>query len=498
MDLNQLTITQASEGLERGEFSAVDLTRSCLDRIANTDSTLQAFVTVLEDEAMEQAKLADARIKNGQRLGMLDGIPLAIKDVILVANTRATGSSKILSNYTSAYDATVITKLRAAGAVFLGKTNLDEFAMGASTENSAFQVTKNPWDTSRVPGGSSGGSAAAVAADQCIAALGSDTGGSVRQPASLTGIVGLKPTYGRVSRYGLMPMAASHNIIGPLTKTVEDAGILFQAIAGKDPKDSVSIDQNPLSSPFSKEGTEEGLRGVRIGVPKEYFIDGMDNEVEQSVRAGIETLKELGAEVKEISLPHTKYGLGVYYILVPSEVSADVARYDGIRYGYSVETDTDYLKDHKSLSLLDVYQDSRSRGFGPEVRRRIMIGTYALSAGYYEAYYAKAQKVRTLIRQDFINAFTEVDCIATPTSPLPAFKIGEKTNDPLTMYLADVFTVSLNVAGVPGMSIPCGFTKGNLPIGLQLVGNYFDEATILRVGSAYEQATQWHLKKPQL
>ncbi len=491
---NELTIAQASDRLECGEFSSTDLTRSCLDRIAATDSTLQAFVTVLEDEAMEQAKLADARFTKGQRLGTLDGIPLAIKDVILIANTRATGSSKILSNYTSAYDATVITKLRAAGAVFLGKTNLDEFAMGASTENSAFQVTKNPWDITRVPGGSSGGSAVAVAADQCIAALGSDTGGSVRQPASLTGIVGLKPTYGRVSRYGLMPMAASHNIIGSMAKTVEDASILFQAIAGKDAKDSVTVDREPITYNLEP----RTLNGVRIGVPKEYFIDGMDKEVEQSVRAGIQTLKDLGAEIKEISLPHTKYALGVYYILVPSEVSADVARYDGIRYGYSVETDPEYLKDHKSLTLFDVYQDSRARGFGSEVRRRIMIGTYALSAGYYDAYYAKAQKVRTLIRQDFMHAFNDVDCIATPTSPLPAFKIGEKADDPLTMYLADVFTVSLNVAGVPGMSIPCGFTKNNLPIGLQLIGNYFDEARLFQVGGAFEQATQWHLKKPNL
>jgi len=494
MNLNQLTITEASAGLEQKRFSAQELAQACLQRIQATESTLNAFVTILSNEAIEQSKQSDARIANGQRHGVLDGIPLAIKDVILIAGTRATGSSKILSNYTSTYDATVIGKLREAGTVFLGKTNCDEFAMGASTENSAFQTTANPWDTSRVPGGSSGGSAAAVAADQCVAALGSDTGGSIRQPAAFTSIVGLKPTYGRVSRYGLMPMAASHNTIGPLAKTVEDAEILFKTITGKDPRDSVTVDREATS--YKLQATS--LQGIRIGVPKEYFIAGMDSEIEQSVHAAIAQLKELGAQVKEISLPHTKYGLAVYYVIVPCEVSADVARYDGIRYGYSIESDLEYLKDHKSFSLLDVYKDSRARGFGPEVRRRIMIGTYALSAGYYDAYYAKAQKVRTLIRRDFQEAFQEVDCIATPTAPIPPFKIGEKVDDPLKMYLADVFTVSLNVAGVPGLVLPCGFTKGNLPIGLQLIGNYFDEDRLFQVGAAYEQSTQWHLKKPTL
>ncbi len=494
MNLNQLSITQASHGLEEKDFSSQELTRSCLERIEGTEPKLKAFVTVLNNEALEQSNEADARIANGQRRGVLDGIPLAIKDVILIAGTRATGSSKILGNYTSAYDATVTRKLRDAGAVFVGKTNCDEFAMGASTENSAFQITTNPWDTSRVPGGSSGGSAAAVAADQCVAALGSDTGGSIRQPAAFTSIVGLKPTYGRVSRYGLMPMAASHNTIGPLAKTVEDARILFEAIAGKDPRDSVTVDHQTTN--YKLQTTN--LSGVRIGVPKEYFIDGMDGEIEQSVHVAIAQLKELGAEIKEISLPHTKYGLAVYYVIVPSEVSADVARYDGIRYGYSIESDSEYLKDHKSFSLLDVYRDSRARGFGPEVRRRIMIGTYALSAGYYDAYYAKAQKVRTLIRRDFQEAFQEVDCIASPTAPTPAFRIGENINDPLTMYLQDVFTISLNVAGVPGLVVPCGFTKGNLPIGLQLIGNYFDEERLFQVGKAFEQATEWHTKKPNI
>lgn len=497
MQLHQLSITQASAGLVNKEFSSTDLTQSCLDRISSTESALNAFVSVFNDQSLEQAKEADARIALGDRRGVLDGVPLALKDVILVAGERATGSSKILEHYTSAYDATVAATLRNAGAVFLGKTNCDEFAMGASTENSAFKKTTNPWDTTRVPGGSSGGSAAAVAADQCIAALGSDTGGSVRQPASLTGIVGLKVTYGRVSRYGLMAMASSFDQIGPMTKTVEDAKILYDAIAGLDPKDSTTVDRDVIDKgAFLNHSVD--LKGMRIGVPKEYFIDGMDAEVESSVRTAIQQLKELGAEIKEISLPHTKYGLAVYYVLIPSEVSANVARYDGIRYGYSVETDRAYLAKHPSVSLFDVYQDSRALGFGAEVRRRIMIGTYALSAGYYDAYYAKAQKVRTLIREDFVKAFKEVDCIATPTSPLPAFTIGEKSNDPLTMYLADVFTVSLNVAGVPGLSVPCGFTKSNLPIGLQLVGNYFDESTLFRVGNAYEQSTPWHTRKPQL
>ncbi|MBI5135527.1 Asp-tRNA(Asn)/Glu-tRNA(Gln) amidotransferase subunit GatA [Candidatus Uhrbacteria bacterium] len=501
---NELSIAQASDRLNCGECSAVELTQACLDRIASTEPQLKAFITVFAQNALQQAQESDLRIKAGKRLGVLDGIPLAIKDVILIAGDLATGASKILANYVSVYDATVIKKLRAAGGVFLGKTNCDEFAMGASTENSAFQKTANPWDTTRVPGGSSGGSAAAVAADQCIAALGSDTGGSIRQPAAFCGIVGLKPTYGRVSRYGLMPMAASHNQIAPLGKTVEDVKILFEAIAGHDPKDAVTVQKeiSNLKSARNASHSDAGgsqisnLRGTRVGVPREYFIEGMDAEIEKSVRAAIDQLKDLGAEIKPISLPHTKYGLAVYYIIVPSEVSADVARYDGIRYGYSVENDREYLAQHPSFSLLDVYRDSRGRGFGPEVRRRIMIGTYALSAGYYDAYYAKAQKVRTLIRQDFINAFQEVDCIAAPTTPTPAFPIGEKSNDPLQMYLADVFTVTLNVAGVPGLVVPCGFTKNKLPIGLQLVGNYFDEGRLLQIGSAYEQATEWHLRKP--
>ncbi len=503
---NQLSIAQASRGLEKKEFSARELTQACLDRISSTDDRIKAYLSVLGDQAISQADESDHRIGNDSRRGVLDGVPLAIKDVILVAGERATGGSKILSNYVSAYDATVIEKLRVTGSVFLGKTNCDEFAMGASTENSAFQKTSNPWDITRVPGGSSGGSAAAVSADQCLGALGSDTGGSIRQPASFCGIVGLKPTYGRVSRYGLMPMAASHNQIGPLAKTVEDAKILFEAIAGQDPRDSVTVDKEisnlkpARNASHSDAGGSQisNLRGTRIGVPKEYFIDGMDKEVERSVRDAIGQLQELGAEVKEISLPHTKYGLAVYYVIVPSEVSADVARYDGIRYGYSVENDPEYLKQHRSFSLMDVYRDSRARGFGPEVRRRIMIGTYALSAGYYDAYYAKAQKVRTLIREDFIKAFEQVDCIATPTAPTSAYPIGEKISDPLQMYLGDVFTVTLNVAGVPGLALPCGFTSNNLPIGLQLIGNYFDEGRLLQIGSVYEQATDWHLKKPKL
>ncbi len=489
--LHELTIHQAAALLRTGEITASELTEAVLDRILAVDNAIKAYLTLLPEVAVEQAAAADATIATARRNGDLEtlpaltGIPVAIKDVITVEGVPLTAGSKILESYIPPYDATVITRLRAAGAIILGKTNTDEFAMGSSTENSAYFTTHNPWDLERVPGGSSGGSAAAVAAGECLGALGSDTGGSVRQPAALCGVVGLKPTYGRVSRYGLAAYASSLDQIGPFAKDVTDAAWLLDAIAGYDPQDSTSV-AVPLHKPAFSE--KPGLSGLRIGVPREYFVPGMQPEVEAAVRAAIRTMGELGAEVREISLPHTDLALPVYYIIAPAEASANLARYDGIRYGLSAPAD----------SLWETYRRTRGEGFGPEVKRRIMLGAYALSAGYYDAYYLKAQQVRTLIKADFDAALREVDVIACPTTPTTAFRIGEKADDPLSMYLSDIFTLSLNLAGLPGMSLPCGFDDAGLPIGLQLIAGAFQEPRLLAAAYAYEQATEWHRRKPVL
>jgi aspartyl-tRNA(Asn)/glutamyl-tRNA(Gln) amidotransferase subunit A len=494
--LHELTIHEAAALLRAGDVGATELTAAVLDRIYAADNDVKAYLTLTPEAALEGAAEADAAIaaarKDGKlpELPLLTGIPVAIKDVISVEGVPLTAGSKILEGYVPPYDATVVERLRAAGSVILGKTNTDEFAMGSSTENSAYFTTHNPWDLERVPGGSSGGSAAAVAADECLGAFGSDTGGSVRQPAALCGIVGLKPTYGRVSRYGLAAYASSLDQIGPLAKDVTDAAILLGAIAGYDRRDSTSVDV-PVPDYAGIGGQGSGvrdLRAVRIGVPKEYFIPGMQPEVEMAVRTAIEVMRGLGAEVHEISLPHTELALPVYYLIAPAEASANLARYDGVRYGLSAQGE----------SLWETYRQTRGQGFGPEVKRRIMLGAYALSAGYYDAYYLKAQQVRTLIRRDFEEAFREVDVIACPTTPTTAFRIGEKADDPLSMYLSDVFTLSLNLAGICGISLPCGFDSAGLPIGLQLIAGAFAEETILAAAFAYEQATEWRHRRPAL
>ncbi len=467
MNLNELTIKQAHDGLTAKKFTSVELTEACLAQIKKLNKKLNAFITVTEKEALAQASAADKKIAHGGKIGILEGVPVALKDNILVKDTRATVGSKILENYVAAYDATVVEKLKAAGAVILGKTNLDEFAMGASTETSYFGPTKNPHDAARVPGGSSGGSAAAVAANMCIYALGSDTGGSVRQPASFCGVVGMKPTYGAVSRYGLMAMASSLDQIGPITKTAEDAELVFDIIRGRDEMDSTTVEE--LRS--TKQKTKINVKNLKVGVPKEYFVAGMDKDVEKNVRSAIDKLKREGAKIKEVSLPHAKYALAVYYLIVPAEVSANMARYDGIRYGYRTE---------RAKNLLETYLKTRAEGFGDEVKRRIMLGTYALSAGYHDAYYLQAQKMRTLIRQDFEKVFKEVDCLVMPTAPTTAFKIGEKIDDPLTMYLSDIFTVSANVTGLPAISVPCGEVK-KLPVGLQIMTPWFSEEKIFQI-----------------
>ncbi len=467
------TIREAGDLLRRGELSAVELTQAVLDRIAERDGDVRAYLTVTPESALKQAVEADRRRAAGEDHPLL-GIPLAVKDVISVAGLPTTCGSRILENYVPPFDATVVEKLRAAGAVILGKTNTDEFAMGSSTENSAFFPTHNPWDLSRVPGGSSGGSAAAVAAEMALGALGSDTGGSVRQPASFCGLVGLKPTYGRVSRWGLVAFASSLDQIGPLTRTVEDAALLLRTIAGHDPRDSTSVDA-PL--PDDAALFTEDLHGLRVGVPQEYFVEGMQPEVEAAVRAAVATLADLGAEVLEVSLPHTEYALPTYYLIATAEASANLGRYDGLRYGLSLPGE----------DLWATYRRTRGRGFGPEVKRRIMLGTYALSAGYYDAYYLKAGQVRTLIRRDFDEALAHCDVLVAPTTPTTAFKLGEKAGDPLQMYLQDIFTLALSLAGLPGLSLPCGFDDNGLPIGLQIMGRAFDEATVLRVAWAYEQ-----------
>jgi len=485
MDLHALTIHELSDLLEKREISAGDIAAAFYRRIEAVEERLHAYLTLTRELALAQAETADRRRQSGER-GPLLGIPLAVKDVICTKGVRTTCGSKQLYNFVPPYDATVMERLNAAGIVLLGKTNMDEFAMGSSTEHSAFGATHNPWDLDAIPGGSSGGSAAAVAADACAAALGTDTGGSIRQPAACCGIVGLKPTYGRVSRYGLIAYASSLDQIGPMTKDVRDAALVLNVIGGKDPLDSTSVD---IPMPDFTQALERGVKGLRIGIPREYFIAGIDPEVDQAVHGAIRVLERLGIAATDVSLPHTEYGVAAYYILAPSEASSNLARYDGVKYGYRTP---------QWSNLRDMYMRTRDEGFGAEVKRRIMLGTFALSAGYYEAYYKKAQQVRTLIRQDFEQAFQQVDVIAAPTAPTPAFKIGEKIDDPLQMYLSDVFTIPVNLAGLPGISIPCGFSSQGLPIGLQIIGKPFDEATVLRVAYAFEQQTEHHRRKPPL
>jgi aspartyl-tRNA(Asn)/glutamyl-tRNA(Gln) amidotransferase subunit A len=483
--LAALTIEALAARFREGVATPSEAARDYLARIEALDPKVRAYMTVTRETALAQAAEADARFKARAPLGPLDGVPIALKDVLCTRGIRTTCGSKILEHFVPPYDATVVRRLRGAGTVLLGKLNMDEFAMGSSTENSAFFTTRNPWDLGRVPGGSSGGSAAAVTADLAAATFGTDTGGSIRQPAAFCGNVGLKPTYGRVSRYGLVAFASSLDQIGPFTKTVADAALVLQAIAGHDPMDSTAA-QVPV--PDYRAGLGAGVGGLRVGIPREYFIDGMDPEVERAVRAAVDVLRGLGAKTEEVSLPHTEYGLAAYYLIGPAEASSNLARYDGVRYGLRVPGARD---------LVEMESRTRAAGFGREVKRRIMLGTYALSAGYYDAYYGQALRVRTLVAGDFKRAFERVDAIVAPTTPGVAFKIGEK-EDPLQMYLNDVFTIPVSLAGLPGVSIPAGFTLSGLPIGLQVIGKAYDEPTVLRVAHAYEQATDWHKRKPAL
>jgi aspartyl-tRNA(Asn)/glutamyl-tRNA(Gln) amidotransferase subunit A len=485
-DLYELTIAEARVLLDRGEIRSLDLTRAAIDRIAAVENQVRAFLAIAEESALEQARAADAerQARPDASRSPLHGIPLAIKDVISTSGLATTCGSRILEDYVPPYDATVIARLKDAGAVLLGKTNCDEFAMGSSNENSAFFPTRNPWDITRAPGGSSGGSAAAVAAGEAPGALGTDTGGSIRQPASFCGITGLKPTYGRVSRYGLVAFGSSLDQIGPFARTARDCALLLGAIAGADPLDSTAA---PQPVPDYLAGLTGDVRGLRVGVPREFFVEGMQPGVEAAVRAAITALRDGGAEVVEVSLPHMRYSIPVYYIIAPAEASANLARYDGVRYGLHVEDSTYW----------DTLEMTRGAGFGEEVRRRIMLGTYTLSAGYYDAYYRRAQQVRTLIRRDFQAVFEQVDLLAAPTAPTVAFRIGEHRDDPLAMYLEDVCTLPVSLAGMPGLVVPCGFSEG-LPVGLQLIGRPFDEATLLRVGDAYQRMTDWHTRRPSL
>ena len=487
MELYRLTISEVRALLDRKEVSVKDVVESIFKRIEAVEDTVKAFVTVTRDKAFERAEGIQDKmdLTETKNRTLILGVPLAIKDNMCTRGILTTCSSNILRTFIPPYESTVTAQLLEQGYVLVGKTNLDEFAMGSSTENSGFFTTKNPWDFKTIPGGSSGGSAAAVAADECIAALGSDTGGSIRQPAALCGVVGLKPTYGRISRYGLVAFASSLDQIGPITKNVRDSSILMNIIAGHDPLDSTSA---PVPLPDFTAVLDKEIKGMKIGIPKEYFIEGMNTEVEGAVTEAIRQLESLGAIPVEVSLPHTGYAVATYYVLATSEASSNLARFDGVKYGFRAT----------GKDLMDMYVRTRAEGFGAEVKRRIMLGTYALSSGYYEAYYRKAQQVRTLIKKDFEDAFKKVDVIATPTTPTAAFKVGEKTADPLQMYLSDIFTISVNLAGVPGISVPCGFTSDNLPIGLQLIGKHFDEESILQVAHAYEQSTDWHKRKPAL
>ena len=479
-----LTIHQLLEQLRAGELSSREATQACLDRVEKVDDRLNAFISVDAADALAQSDVADQSRAAGEDLPML-GVPVAVKDVLAVKDQPLNCASKILGEFNSPYDATVIQKLRAAGAVVFGRLNMDEFAMGSSNENSAFGPARNPWNTDCIPGGSSGGSAVAVAADECIASLGSDTGGSIRQPAALCGCVGLKPTYGRVSRYGLVAFASSLDQVGPLTKDVRDAATLLQVIAGADDRDSTNV---PEPVPDYSAALSGDVKGLRIGLPREYQVEGLDPEVKAATDAAVKQLEALGAEVKEITLPHTEYAIATYYIIATAEASANLARFEGVRYGARLD----------GADPEEMNRKTRGAGFGEEVKRRIILGTYVLSSGYYDAYYLRAQKVRTLIRQDFLKAFEEVDLIASPTTPTPAFKIGEKAGDPLQMYLSDIYTISCNLAGLCGISVPCGFSKAGLPIGLQLLGKPFGEPDLLRAAHAYEQATDWHTHRPNL
>jgi aspartyl-tRNA(Asn)/glutamyl-tRNA(Gln) amidotransferase subunit A len=482
-ELLNFTATELAARIKARTLSSTEVTRAYLERIKKCEPALHAFVTLLEKESLDQARRVDEKIASGEPVGPLAGVPIAIKDNMMITGARTTCSSKILENYIAPYDSTVITKLKEAGAVFIGKTNLDEFAMGSSTENSAFGATRNPWNADYIPGGSSGGSAAAVAARMAPLSIGSDTGGSIRQPAACCGVVGMKPTYGRVSRYGLVAFASSLDQIGPFSRTIEDSALLLNAIAGHDPLDSTSVD---IPVPDYTCRLADGIKGLRVGLPKEYFIKGLDPEVEAAVRQAVKVLEGLGAQIIEISLPNTEYAVAVYYIIAPSEASSNLARYDGVKYGFRAQC----------ANLLEEYEKTRGQGFGAEVKRRIMLGTYALSAGYYDAYYGKAQKVQTLIRGDFETAFKSIDVIVTPTAPTTAFKLGEKKADPLQMYLSDIFTIPCNLAGLPGISLPCGFSSQGLPIGLQVLGRPFGEEEVLRAAYQYEKNTEWHKRYP--
>jgi len=485
MQIHFLSIHEIHDLLRSRQIGAVETVSAFLERTRAINPKVNAYLSTLGEQALDEARLFDSG-KKDLSASPLAGAPIAIKDVICIQGSLTTCGSRILQGFVAPYSATVIEKLRQAGAVFIGKTNMDEFAMGSSTENSAFMKTRNPWDLDRVPGGSSGGSAAAVAAGLCAGALGTDTGGSIRQPSSFCGVTGIKPTYGRVSRFGLVAFASSLDQIGPITRDVEDAAILLQAIAGYDPRDSTSVD---LPVPEYRAALKETIRGLRLGIPREYFIEGTDPEVEAAVRNAISTCRQLGAHIVDISLPHTEYGIAAYYIIAPAEASSNLARYDGVKYGH---------RDQGTRDLIDMYRKSRSQGFGAEVKRRIMLGTYVLSAGYYDAYYRKASQVRTLIRRDFLEAFEKCDAILAPVSPIPAFRLGEKIDDPLQMYLSDVFTLPASLAGIPGISTPCGFTSQNLPIGLQILGPHFREELILRVAYQFEQATPFHRQRPEV
>jgi len=486
MSITSKTIASLSKMLQKGEVSSTEATKAYLNRIAELDPSLNSYITVCGESALEDAARAEKRLASGSDVTPLTGVPISVKDIFCTKGLKTTCASKMLAGFIPPYDSTVIKKLKSAGAVILGKTNMDEFAMGSSTENSAFGPTLNPWAKDRVPGGSSGGSAASVAADLCAASIGTDTGGSIRQPASCCGVVGLKPTYGRVSRYGMIAFASSLDQAGPLTKDVTDAAIMLGIMAGKDSHDATSID-SPV--PDYADGLNGDVKGLRIGIPKEYFIDGMDSETEAIVRKAIGVLKDAGAVIIDITLPHTEYAVSVYYIVATAEASSNLARYDGVKYGMRVNNGT---------GLIDMYKATRDAGFGAEVKRRIMLGTYALSSGYYDAYYKKATDVRALITRDFTEAFKDCDVIATPTAPAPAFKLGERTADPLTMYLSDIFTISCNLAGLPGLSMPCGLTEAGLPTGLQLIGRPLGEQSILNTAYAYEQAAGLTEKKPEL
>ncbi len=484
MTIYNLTLAELRTRLDSRELSAVEVTTAYLDRIAATNHEINSFITTCNETAMAEALAADQALAAGD-IAPLTGLPIAVKDIFNTTGLPTTCASNILKNYIAPYDATAIARIKAQRAVIVGKLNMDEFAMGSSNENSAFGAVRNPWNFKHVPGGSSGGSAACIAARQAAAALGTDTGGSIRQPASHCGVVGLKPTYGRVSRYGVVAYASSLDQVGPLTRDVRDCALMLQAIAGYDPADSTSVD---TPTPDYQASLTGDLKGLRIGLPQEYFIEGLDSDVRKAVAQATATYRELGAEIIEVTLPHTAYAVACYYLIATAEASSNLARYDGVRYG---------LRAGNAENLIDMYMQSRAAGFGTEVKRRIMLGTYALSSGYYDAYYLKAQKVRTLIRQDFLNAFEKVDTLLAPVAPTPAFALGEKVNDPMQMYLSDIYTIPANLAGTCAMSLPCGFSTEGLPIGLQLIGKPFDEVTMLRTAYAFEQATEWHKRKPE-